>query len=96
VTDINELSFDDEGKRRDHLMDLHKLWTDGLSILLTQMSGSPTDIEKERQVKIENAIELLEAYLLKDYAFNIEFGKVIDQLPKIKDEKDNQADGHSD
>jgi hypothetical protein len=83
-------SMEDRGRRRiDYLMDLHMLWSDGLAIA-TQ--GYMTKSDKEMQVKLEHAIELLDVHMQNDFSFQ-PYSKGINDLPKnAKEISDEESD----
>ena len=71
--------MEDRGRRRvDYLMDLHLLWSDGLAIA-TQ--GYMTTSDKEMEIKLRHAIELLDNHLQNDFSF-LPYSRSINDIPK--------------
>ena len=70
--------MNDIGRRIDFLMQLHDLWSAGLA-LATQ--GYMTTSDKEMEVKLKNALELLNNHLVNDYDC-IPYGRAINDIPK--------------
>ena len=81
--------MEDQGTRLDHLTDLRSLWQIGLDILNRRNASSYlTEPEKKDIIKLENAIELLNAHISKDYIEDHEFQyrQVINTLPRHGEE----------
>lgn len=82
----------DIGPRLDHLMQLQDLWSRGLAIL-TQPNNYSTEEDKANVKKLENALELLNAHMQKDFVSGQQtsYAQEINNLPKnakeIPDEK---------
>lgn len=73
--------FDHIGRRIEHLMDLHKMWSDGYAILTRpNMHHSPSEYELAE--KFKSALSLLSAHMAKDYNQSI-YAKEINRLDDI-------------
>jgi len=78
---------DDIGPRLEHLMDLHNVWSFGLSLL--ERPGYHTDLEKQHAEMLRVAIKMLNYRLEEEYS-PTPYAKVINSLPKeAKEIKDD-------
>lgn len=84
MSDPTPLGPDDVGTRRQHMAELHQLWTDGLGMTLFLQNAYENEEAQERQKKLEIAIELLETTLFQNSEI-LSCIKEINSLPNVKD-----------
>lgn len=67
MADEARMLMEDVGTRLRHLCDLRDLWAEMLEILQRRNSNYSTKEDKEKIVKLENALELIHFHMQKDY-----------------------------
>lgn len=76
---IRLYGMQDVGKRIDHMMELHDLWSGVLGLLTAPGWHNP---EEEKQAhELEIALKLLTYHMQNDFCI-IDYAKVINELPK--------------
>jgi hypothetical protein len=84
---VTGVDMDHIGKRIEHLMELHELWSEGLRIASI---GHITEDDKVRIVELGSAIRLLEFYMQANYDDYPEYGRTINLLPKNPEDIPNE------
>lgn len=77
------VDHDSVGRRIDLLMQLHKMWSDGLAAMIRGTYHSEWEIEKIKE--LEAAIKLLNNYMMLGYS-DVEYAHEINKLAQLSPE----------